>query len=199
MHTAYRPLVRSLGISLRLLLLFTVLLGLLYPSAVWAAGRFTADSADGALVRDGTGTVVGSARLGQQTDDPRLFHGRPSASGYDGLGSGASNLGPNSPKLAELIRQRRQEAAHRESVDPAQVPADALTASASGLDPHISEEYALLQVPRVARENRLDIDTVTQLVRDHTEQPLLGVIGEPRVNVLKLNLAVRQAMTRRDG
>ncbi len=183
---------RQLGVSLRLLLLLTLVLGVAYPLAVWGVAQATMPGrADGSLVTV-NGTTVGSSLLGQTFQGDGWFQPRPSAAGdgYDTLSSGASNLGPTNPELVDQVEERRAAVAEANGVDPSAVPADAVTASASGLDPHISPEYARLQVARVARERGLPEGTVSQLVEDHIEGRLLGFIGEPRVNVLQLNLAL---------
>lgn len=183
--------------GLRLLLVLTLLLGVGYPAAVGLAARAFADRADGQPVST-QGRTVGSALLGQQFEGGTWFHSRPSASDYDSLASGPSNLGPSNPELIAAIDRRRSEVARRESVRPDQVPADAVTASGSGLDPAISPAYARLQVPRVARERHLDTAAIQRLVDEHTSGRFLGVHGEPAVNVLELNLAVRNATERAD-
>lgn len=139
---------------------------------------------------------MGSELVGQLTDGtPELFQSRPSAAGegYDPLTTYGSNLGPLNEELVASIEERKAAVAEREGVDLSAVPADAVTASASGLDPHISVAYAELQLPRVARENGLDEGAVQRLVEEHTTGRALGVLGEPGVNVLMLNLAVRAA------
>ncbi|KSW29750.1 potassium-transporting ATPase subunit KdpC [Cellulomonas sp. B6] len=184
---------QALG-GLRLLLALTLLLGVAYPTAVWAVGRVVPDRADGSpLVVDGQ--VRGSRLVGQAFDGPGWFLPRPSAAGdgYDALASGASNLGPQNPDLLATVERRRAEVAAREGVSPAAVPADAVTASASGLDPDISPAYAALQVPRVARERGLPEAQVRGLVVDATSGRDLGFLGEPRVDVVTLNAAVAAA------
>jgi len=196
--------------GLRVLLLLTLLLGGLYPLAVLGVGQLAfAWQADGSLVRaDGSraasvddvgadgSRVVGSALVGQSfggpASDPQWFHGRPSAAGdgYDTLASAGSNLGPQNPGLVATIEERRAAVAAADGVDPASVPPDALTASASGLDPHVSPAYADQQVARVAAARGLDADRVRALVAEHTAGRTLGVLGEPRVDVLALNLAL---------
>ncbi|RCK69626.1 potassium-transporting ATPase subunit KdpC [Desertihabitans brevis] len=184
-------LLRTSAAAVRLLLALTLLLGVLYPAAVLLAGRLLPDRADGSLVTV-DGAVVGSALIGQPFDGEEWFHPRPSAAGdgYDPLASGASNLGPENAGLLAEVERRRAEVAATNGVDPAAVPADALTASGSGLDPHISPEYAALQVPRVADARGLDPAQVEALVAGATTGPALGFIGEPAVDVLALNLAV---------
>jgi len=177
--------------GLRLLLLLTVVLGLAYPMAVFGVGRLVPDRADGSMLTV-DGSVVGSRLIGQAFDGDEWFLPRPSVAGdgYDPLASGASNLGPENPDLLATVTERKQEVADREGVDPSAVPADAVTASGSGLDPDISPEYARLQVDRVARARGLDPDAVRQLVDDHVKGRDLGFLGEPRVNVLELNAAL---------
>ncbi len=192
MITVLHDLSRQALAALRVLLVMTVLLGVLYPATVWAVGRVVPDRADGSLV-EVDGRPVGSALLGQAVDGPGWFHGRPSAAEYDGLASAPSNLGPSNPDLLAAIEQRRAEVASREGVDPADVPPDALTASGSGLDPHVSPAYAALQVPRVARERDLPVSLVRRLVDDATSGRALGFLGEPTVDVLTLNVAVERA------
>lgn len=185
--------------GLRVLLALTVVLGLAYPLAVFLVGRVVAVRADGSLV-EVDGTAVGSRLLGQAVAGDEWFLPRPSAAGtgYDPLSSGASNLGPESQELLALVDERRAEIAVREGVDPAAVPPDAVTASASGLDPHVSPAYAHLQVPRVAHARGLPDSTVRRLVEDRVEGRDLGFIGEARVNVLELDIAL-QALAERPG
>jgi len=185
---------RSLA-ALRMLVVLTVVLGLAYPLLFTGVAQLVAGSrADGSFVEDADGAVVGSSLIGQAFDGPEWFHPRPSAAGdgYDALASGASNLGPSSEDLLTLIEERRAAVAAANAVDPSQVPPDALTASGSGLDPDISVEYADLQVERVARARGLDAAAVRALVEESTAGRQLGFIGEPRVNVLMLNLALER-------
>ena len=188
--------------GLRLLVAATLVLGIAYPVAVYGAAAVAAPwQAQGSLVTaDGSHTTdpqraVGSAIIGQLVDDPSLFWPRPSAAGdgYDMLSTYGSNYGPEDPDLIAAIIERRAEVAEREGVAPSEVPPDALTASGSGLDPDISVAYAQLQVPRVARETGLSEDAVRRLVDDHTSGRTWGILGEPRVNVLLLDIAVREA------
>lgn len=177
--------------GLRVLLILTVVLGGFYPLAVYGVGRLVPDRADGSLLEI-DGQVVGSRLIGQAFDGDEWFRSRPSAAGdgYDPLASGASNLGPENPDLLAAVEQRRTDVAEREDVEPEDVPADAVTASGSGLDPHISPAYAELQVPRVARVRGLDEAVVRELVADATTERELGFLGEPRVNVVQLNAAL---------
>jgi K+-transporting ATPase ATPase C chain len=188
----FTDLLRQSLAGLRLLLVMTVLLGVGYPTAVWAAGQAFGDRAAGSPVRV-DGQVVGSRLIGQQFEGDAWFHSRPSVNDYDTLGSGPSNLGPLNPDLIAVIGERRAEVAAREGVSEAEVPPDAVTASASGLDPHISPAYAVLQAPRVATANGLSLDEVRHLVEVHTDGRGLGFLGEPGVDVLELNLAVATA------
>ncbi|HEY6423608.1 MAG TPA: K(+)-transporting ATPase subunit C [Pseudonocardiaceae bacterium] len=197
-------LLRQSAAGLRLLLVMTVLCGLVYPLAVYGISRLPGlqDRAEGSLVVL-DGSVVGSTLIGVDSvaaapQDP-YFHTRPSATAKDVLGpgdpstSGASNLAGDSPKLLGQVTKRRQLIAAREGVQPAGVPPDAVTASASGVDPHISPAYAQLQVPRVARATGLPQNTVQALVVEYTTGRALGFLGEPAVNVLQLNVAVHRA------
>lgn len=186
--------VRQAWVALRVLLVMTVLVGIVYPLAVFLVGRVVPSTADGSFVTDASGTVVGSALIGQPFDGSEWFWPRPSAAGdgYDGLASGGSNLAADNPDLVSAVAERQSAAAVADGVAPAEVPADAVTASGSGLDPDISPEYALQQVTRVAAARGLDVATVESLVADHTQGRALGFVGEPRVNVLELNLALSQ-------
>jgi K+-transporting ATPase ATPase C chain len=185
---------RQAGAALRLLVVLTLVLGVGYPVAVWAAGRIVADKADGSFVEH-DGEVVGSSLLGQVTEGDEWFRPRPSVAGdgYDPRASGTSNLGPENVDLLASVEERRADVAEREGVDPALVPVDALTASGSGLDPHISPEYAWIQVPRVADARGMDVDELAALVEEHVAPRPLGILGEETVNVLELNIAVAEA------
>jgi K+-transporting ATPase ATPase C chain len=187
-----RTFLRLSWASLRLLLVLTVVLGLAYPLVVLGIARLVPQSSDGSLLRDERGAAVGSRLLGQPFEGDEWFLPRPSAAGegYDPLASGASNLGPENEELLAAVEQRRAEIAAREGVDPDAVPADAVTASGSGLDPHISPEYARLQVSRVAQARGLREDDVADLVERQVRGPDLGFVGAPTVNVLELNLAL---------
>lgn len=183
----------QLGAAARVLAVMTVLLGLAYPLALTGVAQVVVpDRADGSLVeRDGA--VVGSALIGQSfAGDAAYFQSRPSAAGdgYDPLSSSASNLSPANPEFVAEVRQRIAEVAAFDGVAPADVAPDAVLASGSGLDPHISPAYAAQQVARVARSRHLAPDRVRDLVEEHSTGRTLGFLGEPRVNVLELNLAL---------
>jgi potassium-transporting ATPase KdpC subunit len=187
---------RQLWAAVRAVLVATLALGLLYPLLITGIAQVTVPGrADGSLVRT-DGQVVGSSLVGQAFADaagnplPQYFQPRPSAADYDGRASGGSNLGPNSAELADLIAQRRAEVAAFDGVPSADVPPDAVTASASGLDPGISPAYAAIQVDRVARERGVPASDVQRLVARATVGRDLGFIGAPYVDVLDLNLAL---------
>jgi len=197
-----KSLLKQTAAGLRVLIVLTVLLGVIYPLAVWAVGRIPGlnANAEGSVISQ-NGQAVGSSLIGVDpvAADPARdpwFHNRPSATAKDILGpgdpstSGPSNKGPYNEDLVKAIVARKDAIAQREGVSPDQVPADAVTASASGLDPSISVAYADLQVARVARVTGLPVDRVKQLVEENTTGYGIGV---PGVNVLKLNLAVQGA------
>ncbi|MEV6972870.1 potassium-transporting ATPase subunit KdpC [Kitasatospora sp. NPDC093806] len=198
--------VRTYFTALRMLLVMTVILGLAYPLLVTGISQvaFT-EKANGSIVKTADGKEVGSGLLGQNFDlpkqnpddpeedakpDPKWFQPRPAAGKYDGKSSGASNLGPNSEDLTKSVEDRRKAVAEFDGVDPASVPVDAVTASGSGLDPHISTAYAAQQVDRVAKARNLPADTVRRLVDEHTDGRSLGFLGQPGVNVVQLNKAL---------
>lgn len=179
--------------ALVLFVLLSALTGLAYPLLVTGVAQMAfAEQANGSLIRR-DGQVIGSALIGQSFSDPAHFWGRPSATGpmpYNAAASSGTNLGPSHPALHEAVRQRVAALRQADPQNLAPVPVDLVTASASGLDPHISRAAADHQVARVARAKGLSRDAVQQLVQQHTETPWLGFLGEPRVNVLRLNLAL---------
>ncbi len=167
--------------------------GLLYPFATTGLARvFFPEQAAGSLIeRDGQ--IVGSRLIGQYFSEPRYFWGRPSATApmaYNGASSGGSNLGPTNPALAEAARSRADALRQADPGNPAPIPVDLLTASGSGLDPHISPDAARYQAARVARERGLPLARVQALIDRHIERPWPAVLGQPVVNVLALNLAL---------
>ena len=184
-------LIRQLGTAVRSLLVLTVLLGVGYPLLVLGVAQLGLQhQAAGSLIAD-RGQVVGSALIGQPFGGDQWFQPRPSATGYDPLASGGTNAGPDNAALTAAIAQRRSQIAVRDGVSPDAVPPDAVTASGSGLDPYISPAYALLQVDRVARVRGLPVERVRRLVDEQIVGRSLGFLGEPRVNVVELNLALR--------
>ena len=207
---------RQYGAALRTLLLLTVILGLAYPLAMTGFAQVAfGNNANGSLVAR-NGTTVGSHLIGQGFTrpvlkdgqpvkdakgnpvveaDPKYFQSRPSAAGtgYDPTSSSASNLGPENTDLIASVKERRATAAALDGVAPEQVAPDALLASGSGLDPQISPAYAQEQIPRIARERGLSQAKVQALVNENTQGRTLGFLGEPRVNVLNLNLALDAA------
>jgi len=191
-----QPTARQVWAALRMLLVMTVLLGLAYPLALTGFAQVAFPGrADGSILEK-DGTAVGSSLIGQSFDGkPEYFQSRPSAAGngYDPLASSASNLGPENKDLIAAIAERRRAAAELDGTDPADVAPDALLASGSGLDPDISPEYAEQQVARIARERGLSEDAVRELVDENTGGRQLGFLGEPHVNVLKLNMALDEA------
>ncbi len=196
MTTHSAPALRQVGAAIRSFLVLTAILGLAYPLLMTGLAQAVfADRANGSLVHS-NGGVVGSRLIGQRFTDadglvlPQYFQPRPSASDYDPLASGASNLGPDSPELAAEVQSRRATVADEDGVPGRAVAPDALTASGSGLDPHISPQYADQQVQRVADARGLSPARVRSVVREHTEGRALGLLGEPTVNVLMLNLAL---------
>ncbi len=181
---------RNLLTAVLMTIATTILLGIIYPLAVTAIAQVLfPDQANGELIRR-NGVVVGSRILGQSFSSPGYFHSRPSAAGdgYDADSSGASNLGPTNSKLMARVKDDAA-AAERENPN-ALVPVDLVTASGSGLDPDISPAAAEFQIPRVARARGMSPQAVRQLVRRHTQGRTFGFLGEPRVNVLELNLAL---------
>lgn len=195
-----RALPRQYGVAVRAMLLLTLALGILYPLLVTGIGQLALPSpANGSLVTV-NGTSVGSSLIGQSFTDakgkplPQWFQSRPSAAGagYDATSSGGSNLGPSNPALLTATRERIIVIEKSDGVTATQIPPDAVSASASGLDPHISPAYALLQVDRVASARHLPKAAVRALVESKIQGRVLGYLGDPTVNVLHLNTALAE-------
>jgi potassium-transporting ATPase KdpC subunit len=181
--------------SVRATLFFAVLLCGAFPLIIFGAGQlFFPRQANGALIESKDRRILGSELLGQNFSGAKYFHPRPSAAGangYDAANSSGSNLGPTSKKLLDAVKQRAESyRAENGLAADALVPGDAVTASGSGLDPHITVRNAELQAPRVAKERGLELDAVKAAIAKATEGRSLGILGEPGVNVLKLNLAL---------
>jgi K+-transporting ATPase ATPase C chain len=189
-----KNLMTQLRISVVATLLLAVIVSGIYPLVVWGIAQtlFPAKANGSLVVRDGK--TVGSELIGQNFTDPKYFHPRPSAAGdvgYDATSSGGSNLGPISTKLIDAVKERIAAYRAENNLSAATpVPADAVTASASGLDPHISIKNALIQAPRVAKARGIGEKEVLAKVKAYIEGRDLGILGEPRVNVLKLNLSL---------
>ncbi len=189
-----QELLQEVKVSVLATLALIVILCGVYPLVVWGIAQVAFPSqANGSLV-EVRGKIVGSGLLAQNFSGPQYFHPRPSAAGdvgYDGASSGGSNLGPLSQKLTDQVKERVDKYRTENNLPAATlVPADAVTASGSGLDPHISLRNAEIQAPRVAQARKLSADKVKRLIQDFTEGPDLGFLGEPGVNVLRLNLAL---------
>ena len=177
--------------AIAMTVVLTVLLGIVYPLVVTGLAQVLfKDKANGSLIEK-DGKVIGSRLIGQPFSGPGYFHSRPSAAGtgYDATASGGTNLGPTSQKLFETNVKPAADALKEENPN-APIPVDLVTASCSGLDPHITPAAAEFQVPRIARERGMKDDEVRRLVREHSEGRQFGLLGEPRVNVLELNLAL---------
>jgi potassium-transporting ATPase KdpC subunit len=187
---------KQLIIAVKATLVLIVLTGLIYPLLITAVSQaLFRRQANGSMIAV-NGKLVGSELIGQRFTRPEYFHGRPSAAGndgYDGLASGGFNYGPTNQKLVDRIKGDLQKFQAENPSFSGPVPADLLTGSGSGLDPHISPASAQAQIARVATARGMSVEAVTQLVTANTEGRQFGILGEPRVNVLKLNLALDQA------
>jgi K+-transporting ATPase ATPase C chain len=171
-----------------------VLFGGAYHLLMWGIGRTVFPrQAEGSLIRRADGTVVGSSLIAQKFVRPGYFHPRPSGVDYNAASTGGTNYGPSNPDHLEAVRERLGAVAAEEGVSAGDVPSEMVTASGAGLDPHIPPSAAEIQVARVARARNVDPARVRDLMRSHTEPPLLGVLGRARVNVLELNLALDAA------
>jgi len=182
---------KQLLIAVKATIVLTILTGVLYPLLVTGLAKvFFRRQAAGSLI-EANGKMVGSELIGQKFTRPEYFHGRPD--GYDGLASGGSNLGPTNQKLIDRVKGDAAKFRAENPTFSGPIPADIVTASGSGLDPHISPAAADAQAARVAAARGVPVDTVRQQIASHTEGRDLGLFGEPRVNVLKLNLALDSA------
>ncbi|MBT0568349.1 potassium-transporting ATPase subunit C [Williamsia sp. CHRR-6] len=197
----FRLFGRQFLVGLAVLIGLTVILGAVYPAAVWGISRVVSAKAEGSKVTDRNGCVVGSGLLGIDPKAPKgapdpYLHARVVGSADDPFATGdpsasaASQQGPNSEKLLGWINARRTAIAAREGVSPERVPADAVTGPGSGLDPDISIAYARLQAPRIARVTGMSLERVRAIIDEHTSGRQLGFLGQPRVNVLKVNVGL---------
>lgn len=180
--------------SIMLLIVFSVFTGLLYPLAITGIAQLIfPHQANGSLIYK-DGQVIGSSLIGQQFSDPKYFHGRPSSAGetgYDATSSSASNLGPTNKLLIEKVKKLAQQVRKENGLKSnTAVPSDLITSSASGLDPDISIDAALIQIPRIAKARNISEEKLKNLVNEHIVGRQLGILGEPRVNVLELNIAL---------
>ncbi|MEU0436004.1 potassium-transporting ATPase subunit KdpC [Streptomyces sp. NPDC006290] len=190
---------RMVWAALRMLLVLTVVTGVIYPLVVTGIGQLAFhDKANGSMVKV-DGKEVGSKLIGQSwnikgTDkpDPKWFQGRPSNSNYDPLATGSSQLGAGDPRLVKAVKATKKQVAEFNHVPESEVPKDAVTGSASAIDPDISPKYADIQVKRVAEHNGLTVAQVQKLVKDHTVGRTAGFLGESTVNVLELNIALKE-------
>jgi len=186
--------------ALILLMALSILTGMLYPALVTGVAKVAfANASDGSLL-ESDGRIVGSRLIGQHFSDPKHFWGRPSATSpmpYNAASSGGSNQGPLNPALADAVKERIKSLKSSDPTQTSPIPIDLVTTSASGLDPHISVAAALWQVPRIARERHLSEQEVRTVVNAQTEGRQLGFLGEPRVNVLALNLHLDKAANSR--
>jgi potassium-transporting ATPase KdpC subunit len=176
--------------AIAMTVVLTVLLGIIYPLVVTGLAQVMFPSKAGGSLIEKDGKVIGSSLIGQAFTGPSYFHSRPSAagSGYDATASAGTNLGPTSQKLLDSVKSASESLAQENPNTP--IPIDLVTSSASGLDPHITPAAAEFQVPRIAKERRMNVEEVRKIVSAHTEGRQFGLLGEPRVNVLGLNLAL---------
>lgn len=191
-------MLKEISRAIRMLFLMIVILGLAYPLIMTGGAQLLfAEQANGSLVSK-NGEIVGSDLIGQDFSSEKYFHGRPSLAGdagYDGAASGASNLGPTSQKLMGIIGERAERIRQENHLgEKAMLPSDLVTASGSGLDPHITPAAAQIQVDRVAAARGINANIVQGLVKENIEDPQFGFLGERRVNVLRLNLALDEVL-----
>jgi len=186
----------SIVSSLRMLAALTLLTGVAYPLATWGIAQLAFPAAANGSLVVASGKAIASSLIGQPFSDPRYFWSRPSATmpmPYNGAASSGSNQGPRNPALADAVRSRIEMLRAADPANGAAVPADLVTASASGLDPHISVAAAEFQLARVARTRGLGVESVRAILEQNTEGRTFGLLGEPRVNVVLLNLALDRA------
>lgn len=182
---------KDFSIALRFVIVGIIIFAIAYPLMVGIAGQIWRDSAKGTPVQY-NGETIGSKLIGQDFEDPRYFHGRPSSIDYDASKSGSRNLGPTNPELTERVERILNKIS--ENYENLRVPSDLLTESGSALDPHITVSSAMLQVPHVSQNTGISENMLEYLIRKHTEEPLLGIFGMKRVNVLLLNIEVMELM-----
>jgi K+-transporting ATPase ATPase C chain len=183
---------KHLSPAIRLSLVLLVLVSVIYPLVVAGVAKLAPGGGDGETVSI-NGKVVGYANIGQSFTEDRYFNSRPSAVDYNAAGSAGSNKGPGNPDYLQTVQARIDTfLVHNPGVRRADIPAELVTASGSGLDPHLSPAAAAIQVARIARVRKLSANRLTQLIGEHTEKPLLGLFGPETVNVLKLNVALDQ-------
>ena len=181
--------------SIKVFIVFSVLLGLIYPLAITGIAQATIkDKANGSLIVE-QGKIVGSSLIGQKFDKPEYFNSRPSAVDYNASSSGASNLGPSSKKLITRVK----ETINKEKLDDKNIPADSVLTSASGLDPHISLENAELQIHRVSKIRNISETEIKKLINENTDHDFIGIWGQEGVNVLKLNIALNELTSKTDA
>lgn len=183
---------KNFVISLKLTAVLIILLAVLYPLFISLVGKTTPGGGGGETLSV-NGRVVGYEKIGQKFTEDKYFWGRPSAVDYNAAGSAGSNKGPSNPDYLATVQERIDNfLAHNPGIKKEDIPADLVTASGSGLDPHISPEAARIQIARVAKARSIDPAKLSTLVEDHVEEPFLGLFGPPRVHVLKLNIALDQ-------
>ncbi len=176
--------------DIKLHFLTLILFGLLFPLLVWSIGQILPNQSTGLPVYR-NGTLIGFENIGQKFTSDKYFWGRPSAVDYNAASTGASNMGPTNPKyLAEVEKRIKQFLKENPGIKREQIPSDLVTASASGIDPDISVQAAMIQIPRVARARKLNQDEIRNLVKKHIQKPFLGLFGPEKVNVLLLNIAL---------
>jgi K+-transporting ATPase ATPase C chain len=188
-------MVKELKQGLLFTLVTMVLLGGAYHALLWGIGRtLFEEQAEGSVIRRADGTIVGSRLVAQKFERPEYFHARPSGVDYNAASTGGTNYGPSNPDHLKAVRDRVDEITKHEGVAAAEIPSEMVTASASGLDPHIPPAAAELQAPRIAAARRVPVARVRDLIRARTEPPTFGFLGRARVNVLELNIALDAAL-----